>query len=100
MDGNEREVKPFPSRPVSRWALAVVVLASLLAFVSAFWQHIACATGAAMVRSLSYGTVKTVVGPAAMILAWGSVFLAIVVAIGLLIMILSIRVLEEAFGED
>jgi hypothetical protein len=93
-----RDVKAFPSRTVSQWAWAAAVLASLCAFVSAFWQHITCATGAAMVRSLSYGSVRTVVGPAAMILAWGSVFLVIVVAIGLLLMILSIRVLAETFG--
>jgi hypothetical protein len=80
---------------MSQWASAVAVLASLCAFVSAFWQHISCATGGAMVRSLSYGTVKAVVGPAAMILAWGSVFLVIVVAVGLLVMILSIKVLED-----
>jgi hypothetical protein len=83
---------------VAHCALAAIILASLFAFVSAIWQHIACATGAAMVRSLSYGTVKTVVGPAAMIFAWGSVFWVIVVAIGLLVMILSIRVLAETFG--
>jgi len=94
-DSLDQGIKPFPSRTVSQWALAIAVLASLCAFVSAFWQHISCATGAAMVRSLSYGTVNAVVGAEAMILAWGSVCLVIVVAVGLLVMILSIGVLED-----
>ncbi|PQE11011.1 Membrane fusion mating FIG1 protein [Rutstroemia sp. NJR-2017a BVV2] len=98
ISGRGLEDKIFPPRTVSQWALVAAVFASLFALVSAIWQHITCATGAAMVRSLSYGTVQTVVGPAAMILAWGSVFLVIVATIGLLVMILSIRVLAETFG--
>ncbi|TGO07788.1 hypothetical protein BTUL_0247g00170 [Botrytis tulipae] len=94
----EREVIPFPSRLSSNWALIVIVLASLLSFVSAFWQHISSGTGASMVRSLSYGTIRTVVGPAAMALAWGSVFFLFLTTFGLLLMILSIKALAETFG--
>jgi hypothetical protein len=48
-----------------------------------------------MAQSLSYGTVKGHVGPAAMVLGWVGVLLSFVVMVGLLIMILSIRVLNE-----
>ncbi|KAF7939001.1 uncharacterized protein EAE98_001337 [Botrytis deweyae] len=96
--GMEIEVRPFPSRRLSNWALILVALASFLSFVSAFWQHISSATGASMVRSLSYGTIRTVVGPAAMALAWGSVFFLFLTTFGLLIMIMSIKVLAETFG--
>ncbi|TVY82200.1 hypothetical protein LSUE1_G007803, partial [Lachnellula suecica] len=96
-EGSEREVKPFPSRPVSQVALSIIALASLFAFVSILWQHIATSAAASMVRSLSYGTVSGQVGSAAMALGWVGVFLSIVVTIGLLVMILSIRVLSETF---
>ncbi|TVY27973.1 hypothetical protein LHYA1_G003510 [Lachnellula hyalina] len=113
-EGSEREAKPFPSRPVSQLALGLITLASLFAFVSSLWQHIvlvsqvgiqpifqhiATSAAASMIRSLSYGTVRGHVGPAAMALGWVGVFFSIVVTIGLLIMVLSIRVLAETFAE-
>ena len=97
-EGSEREVKPFPSRPVSQIALVIIAVASVLMFTSLLWQHVASAAVATMVQSLSYGTVKGHVGPAAMILGWTTVLLFLVVMVGLLIMILSIRVLSETFG--
>jgi hypothetical protein len=51
-----------------------------------------------MVHSLSYGTVKVSVGTVAMVLGWGSVALDIIAAIGIYVMVASIRVLEETFG--
>ncbi|KAL3421141.1 hypothetical protein PVAG01_07586 [Phlyctema vagabunda] len=97
-EGSEREVKPFPSRPVSQAALAIVAVSSIFMFVSVFWQHIASSTGATMVQTLSYGTVKGHVGLAAMILGWVGVLLSLIVTVGLLVMILSIRILSESFG--
>lgn len=97
-EGSEREVKPFPSRPVSQLALAIIVVASLFAFISILWQHIATSAAASMIRSLSYGTVKGQVGPTAVALGWVGVVLSLVSAIGLLVMILSIRVLAETFA--
>jgi hypothetical protein len=96
-EGSEREVKPFPSRPVTNLVLALLTLSSLLMFVSVFWQHIAAASALSMVHSLSYGTVKVSVGTVAMVLGWGSVALDIIVAIGIYVMIASIRILTEAF---
>jgi hypothetical protein len=97
-EGSEREVKPFPSRSVSNVILALLTLSSLLIFVSVFWQHIAAASALSMVHSLSYGTVKVSVGTVAMVLGWGSVALDIIAAIGIYVMVASIRVLEETFG--
>lgn len=99
-DGSEREVKPFPSRPVSQIALALIAISSVFMFVSVFWQHIASSAGATLAQNLSYGTVKAHVGPAAMILGWIGVLLSLVVTVGLLIMILSIRVLAETFADQ
>lgn len=97
-NGSEREVKPFPSRPVSQIALAMVGLSSILAFISIFWQHISSSTALVMSQGLSYGAIDGHVGTAAAILGWGGVFLVIVAGVGLLIMILAIRVLSETFA--
>ncbi|PMD51401.1 uncharacterized protein K444DRAFT_601714 [Hyaloscypha bicolor E] len=94
-EGSEREVKPFPSRPVSYIVFALLILASLLIFVSVFWQHIASSAAVTMGQSLSYGTVKGKVGAVAMVLGWGSVFLDILAGVAMYVMILSIKVLSE-----
>jgi hypothetical protein len=88
-------VKPFPSRPVSYIVLALLILASLLIFVSVYWQHIASSAAVTMGQSLSYGTVKGKVGAVAMVLGWGSVFLDILAGVAMYVMILSIKVLSE-----
>lgn len=94
-NGSERDVKPFPSRPLSRIALAALTLASLLALVSMMWQHTASVAAATTAQDMAYGEVKTHVGAIAMALGWiGLAFLAIP-AIGLLVMILSITLLDR-----
>ncbi|KAH8805284.1 Ca2+ regulator and membrane fusion protein Fig1-domain-containing protein [Xylogone sp. PMI_703] len=92
-DGSDMEVRPFPSRPVSQAALGLATIAAVFAFITGFLQHIASATGSTMVHSLSYGTVNGHVGTAAMILGWAGILLYLVVMVGILLMILSIRVL-------
>lgn len=98
-DGSEREVKPFPSRPVSQTALGLYVIAALFAFISGLLQHIASSTGSVMVQALTYGTANGHVGPAAMVLGWIAIFLYFLVAAALAIMIQSIRLLAERFGD-
>ena len=94
-DGSEREVKPFPSRPISNIALAASTLASLLALVSMIWQHIASVAAATTAQHLGYGTVKSAIGPASMVLGWIGFGLMVLPAVGLLVMILSIRILDQ-----
>jgi len=96
--GSEREVKPFPSRTVSYIVLTLLALASLLIFVSVFWQHIASSAAVTMGQSLSYGAVKGKVGVLAMVLGWIAVFLDILSMLAILIMILSIKALAEVYG--
>jgi hypothetical protein len=96
--GSEREVKPFPSRPVSYIALSFCVAASLVSFVAILWQHIVSSAAGIMGEGLSYGSISAHVGTVAMVLGWGGFFVNTIVAIGLLVMILSIRVLAETFG--
>ena len=91
-------MKPFPSRTVSHIVLAVLALASLLIFVSVFWQHMASSAAVAMGQSLSYGAVKGKVGVVAMVLGWVAVFLDILSTLAILVMILSIKVLVETYS--
>ncbi|KAK4097672.1 hypothetical protein N658DRAFT_561616 [Parathielavia hyrcaniae] len=91
---SERVVKPFPSRTVSRLALFLVLAASIFALIAALWQHLSSAATSTMVGTLMYGTVSGQTGTGAMALGWVGTALLVVVMIGLLIMILSIRVLE------
>ncbi|TGO35902.1 hypothetical protein BHYA_0142g00180 [Botrytis hyacinthi] len=96
--GSEREVKPFPSRFVSQIALAIIFIASIFVLVSVLWQHTASVAASIIAQDLGNGSVKSGVGSTAMVLGWFSFALLIVVTIGLLVMILSIRVLSETFG--
>ncbi|OBT70249.1 hypothetical protein VE03_00020 [Pseudogymnoascus sp. 23342-1-I1] len=93
--GSEVDVKPFPSRPVSKFTLAVISIACVLVLVSALWQHVATATAASMGGGLAYGAVRGGVGAAAMVLGWGGLLLVAVVMLGLLTMILSMQVLQD-----
>ena len=94
-DGAIRQVKPFPSRSVSMMALASSILAALLALVSVLWQHTASVAAATTAQDLGYGTVKSGVGAKAMALGWVGFALIALVAIGLIVMILSIRILAQ-----
>jgi len=98
-DGSEQEVKPFPSKSITNAALAVVTVASILTFISAYGQHISSSTAGVLAQSLSYETVESHVGTVAMILGWGAVLLELLAAIALLIMILSIRLLMQQLEE-
>ncbi|RFU26203.1 hypothetical protein B7463_g10137, partial [Scytalidium lignicola] len=97
-DGSEREVKPFPSRPVSQVALALIFVASIFILVSVLWQHTASVAASIIAQDFGNGSVLSGVGSTAMVLGWFGFVLFIIVTIGLLVMILSIRVLAETFG--
>ncbi|SPO04288.1 uncharacterized protein DNG_06971 [Cephalotrichum gorgonifer] len=94
-DGSEREVKPFPSRPVSQVALAIIFISAIFVLVSVLWQHTASVAASIIAEDFGNGSVKSGVGTSAMVMGWFSFTLLIVVTIGLLVMILSIRVLTE-----
>lgn len=97
--GSEHDVKPFPSRPVSQVALAASALASLLALVSMMWQHTTSVAAATTAQDTAYGAVKTHVGAIAMALGWLGLAFLIIPAIGLLVMIMSISLLDRLTDE-
>ncbi|KAI1409326.1 Ca2+ regulator and membrane fusion protein Fig1-domain-containing protein [Hypoxylon sp. FL1857] len=92
--GSDREIKPFPSRPVSNTALGLSSLAAVLSFVSVFWQHIASACALTLFETLTYGTIEVHVGTAAMICGWFGFGMICITSLGLIILVLSIRVLS------
>src|SRR3954454_11806253 len=69
-NGSEREVKPFPSRPVSQIALAIIFIASIFILVSVLWQHTASVAASIIAQDLGNGSVKSGVGSTAMVLGW------------------------------
>ncbi|CAN9104657.1 unnamed protein product [Alternaria alternata] len=91
---------PFPSRPVSQVALALIFISSIFVLVSVLWQHTASVAAATIVQDLGNGSVKSGVGTSAMVLGWFGFVLLIIVTIGLLVMILSIIVLDRLTDND
>ncbi|KAK3389955.1 Ca2+ regulator and membrane fusion protein Fig1-domain-containing protein [Podospora didyma] len=94
-EGSEREVKPFPSESVSRLACASSMVSAALAFVSAFWQHLSSAAAGTMVGGLTYGAATAHTGVSAIVLGWMGTSLILLVVAGLVLMILSFKVLRQ-----
>ena len=92
-------MKPFPSRPVSQIALALIFISSIFVLVSVLWQHTASVAASTVAQDLGNGSVKSGVGTAAMVLGWFAFVLLIIVTIGLLVMILSIHLLDKLTDE-
>lgn len=63
--------------------------------MSVLWQHTASVAASIIAQDLGNGSVISGVGTTAMVLGWFGFSLLIIVTIGLLVMILSIRVLTE-----
>ncbi|KAJ5504914.1 hypothetical protein N7463_007788 [Penicillium fimorum] len=98
--GSMREVKPFPSRSLSQICLLGFISSGAFCLISVLWQHINSSAAATMTETLTYGAVSAHVGGAAMALGWISVGLIGVVGMGLLVMILSIRLIRRLVDED
>ncbi|RDA91299.1 hypothetical protein CP533_6336 [Ophiocordyceps camponoti-saundersi (nom. inval.)] len=98
--GSERIVRPFPTRFVSQIALAIVFIASIFVLVSVLWQHTASVAASIIAQDFANGAVRSGVGTSAMVMGWFAFTLLIIVTIGLVIMILSIRVLSEYLPDN
>ncbi|OQD77216.1 hypothetical protein PENDEC_c003G05874 [Penicillium decumbens] len=98
--GSDVEVKPFPSRPVSQAALALIFVSSVFVLVSVLWQHTASVAASTIAQDMGNGSVKSGVGTSAMVLGWFGFVLLVVVTIGLLVMILSISLIRKLTDEE
>lgn len=94
-DGSERDVKPFPSRHWSYTATILSTLASILALLSMLWQHVASVTFVTNVENMTYLLAKGQVGAVGLSLGWLAVGAMVLGSTGLLVMILSIRMLDR-----
>ena len=97
--GSEKDVKRFPSRPVSQIALALIFVAAVFVLVSVLWQHTASVAASTIAQDLGNGSLQSGVGTAAMILGWFGFSLLIIVTIGLLVMILSLQLLDNLIDD-
>lgn len=93
-------MKPFPSRPVSQVALALIFVAAVFVLVSVLWQHTASVGASTIAQDLGNGSVKSGVGTSAMVLGWFGFALMVIVTIGLLVMILNLRLLRQLTDDE
>lgn len=97
--GSVVDVKPFPSRQVSRICAACITLSTVFSLTAATWQHVA-ATSSASVSKYAFGRGwDTEVGSIAAGLVWASFFLNAIVMLGLNVMMYSISVLNRLTDE-
>lgn len=99
LTGSMIDVKPFPSKVVSRIALTFSGVAAILLLIAGLWQHVGSVGAGAMAEMTNYGNVKTEIGTGAITMAWVSFTLVTLVSTGLLVMILSIMILDR-LGAD
>ncbi|KAK2747282.1 hypothetical protein FQN57_002180 [Myotisia sp. PD_48] len=99
-DGSLMEAKPFPSRAVSQVALACIFISSVFILVSVLWQHTASVAASAVAQDLGNGSVKSGVGASAMILGWFGFGFLVIVMIGLLAIILTLKFFQQLTGGD
>jgi hypothetical protein len=97
--GSEIDIKPFPSRPVSQVALALIFVASIFVLISVLWQHTASVAAAGVAEDFGNGSVKSGVGTTAMVFGWFGFVLFLIVTIGLLVMLLSMSAIARLTGE-
>lgn len=72
----------------------------MFVLVSVLWQHTASVAASTVAQDLGNGSVKSGVGSSAMVLGWFGFALMVVVTIGLLAMILSIRMIKQLADEE
>lgn len=80
---------------MSQIALSIIFVATVFVLVSVLWQHTASVAASIIAQDFGNGSVMSGIGSSAMVLGWFSFTLLIIVTIGLLVMILSIRVLTQ-----
>lgn len=68
--------------------------------LSVLWQHMASVAASIIAQDFGNGAVKSGVGTSAMVMGWFSFTLLIIVTIGLLVMVLSIRAFGQLMGPD
>lgn len=92
--GSEMEGTPVPSTAASSLIMAFESLSVLFLTTAILWQHVAAVAHSATAQAAFNSIVRGNVGSVAMGLGWGSIGLKLVVALGLMLTIVSIRLLK------
>ena len=93
--GSLVDVKPFPSRPVSRIIYFFCFLSSMMLLVASLWQHVGCVGAATLADTAYFSKVKTEVGSKATTMIWASFILTLATTFGMKVMIGAIEVLDR-----
>ncbi|KAJ5854957.1 hypothetical protein N7534_007500 [Penicillium rubens] len=98
-DGDERQVKPFPSEAALLASLLAASASSGFGLITILWQHVNSSATATMAEILTYGAVSGHVGGVAMTLGWLSIGLIVLVCVGLWALKLSISLITSLTRE-
>lgn len=93
--GSDVDVKPFPSRPVTQIALALIFISSVFVLITVLWQHVAAVSASQITQDFANGSVASGVGVTALVLGWFGFALLAIVTVGLVVMVLSIHLLDR-----
>lgn len=99
-DGEEHEVRPFPSIPAVRLCLATLCVSAALGFVSILWLHVAAVAATGTLDFMFKDIVGTEVGTAAMSLGWSAVSTELIATLGVYVMVLSFDLLDRLTDEE
>ena len=72
----------------------------MFVLVSVLWQHTASVAASTIAQDMGNGSVKSGVGASAMVLGWFGFVLLVIVTVGLLFMILSIRLITKMTDDE
>ena len=98
-DGSEKDVRRFPNRFLSKLACGLSAVTAFLALISSLWQHTAAVAAATTAENMGYGFVKSTVGGAAMGLGWAAFTTLVLPFVGLIIVFVSMRQLDEMIDD-
>jgi hypothetical protein len=94
-ESESQTVLPVPTRFVAQISLAIIFIASIFVLVSVLWQHTASVAASIIAQDFGNGSVISGVGTSAMVMGWFGFTLLIIVTIGILVMVLTIKVIEN-----
>ena len=99
-EGNERDVKPFPSRWRFNTNFYIALAAALLALVSVLWQQSAAVAYSLALQAFGKGAVECGIGVSAMVLGWAGVSVLMVTGLMHLTALLVSIVLDKMTLEE
>lgn len=98
-EGSERDVRPFPSRPVMQVTNTASAAGVLFALISSLWQHTAAVAAATTAQNFAYGFMESEVGATAMALGWAALAINVIAMVGMISQYIGILTLDTLVDE-